>query len=91
MAESDQSVKAEVNESNNKGSAVPQTQYAARSAILDGKFFTVTHLDKDGVKLKAKCNSCSNETVISGSSNALSNFPASKCYIGPISLLYLLR
>jgi hypothetical protein len=49
-------------------------KYVARSAILDGNFFTVVHVDKDGIKIKAKCNSCTTETVIAGSSNALSNF-----------------
>jgi len=72
MAESDQSVVVKVNENTYKESAV--SQYVAKSAILDGVFFTVTHVDTDGVKLKAKCNNCSTETFIAGSSNALSNF-----------------
>jgi hypothetical protein len=50
--------------------------FVAKSAILDGKYFTVIDCDDDGVKVKARCNSCLTKTVISGSTNALSNFTA---------------
>ena len=48
--------------------------FIAKSAILDGKYFTVIEVADDNVKVKAKCNICVTKTVISGSTNALSNF-----------------
>ena len=50
------------------------TDFRPNSAILDGKYFTVINFDADGVKIKAQCNSCIGKTIISGSTNALSNF-----------------
>ena len=48
--------------------------YIPTSAILDGTFFTVTHFERDSCKIKAQCNNCTAKTVISGSTNVLSNF-----------------
>jgi hypothetical protein len=59
--------------SSNRDDHVP-TEYVPQSAILDGTYFTVTHVDSDGIKLKAMCNTCVTKTVISGSVNAVSNF-----------------
>jgi hypothetical protein len=47
--------------------------FVPTSAILDGKFFTVTELNAKA-KVKAVCNSCVKKTVICGSVNVLSNF-----------------
>jgi len=49
----------------------PVNGYIPTAAILDGQYFTVVHVD--GVKVKAKCNACVRRTVISASTNALSN------------------
>jgi hypothetical protein len=70
MAESDNKSSVEVDD--NKDSLV--AQFVPKSAILDGKFFTVVQVDREGIKIKARCNTCTTKTVISGSSNALSNF-----------------
>lgn len=45
--------------------------FISKSAILDGKYFTVIEIADDNVKVKAKCVT---KTVISGATNALSNF-----------------
>lgn len=52
----------------------PGNVFVPKSAILDGKFFTVVH-EKDG-KLKARCELCKpgKETIISGSCSATTNF-----------------
>lgn len=63
---------AELDQEKNKDTSVEQ--YVPKSAILDGKFFTVIQVDRDGIKIKARCNTCPSKTVISGSSIALSNF-----------------
>jgi hypothetical protein len=48
--------------------------FIAKSAIIDGKYFTVIEFSDDSVKIKAECNMCVTKTVISGSTNSLSNF-----------------
>lgn len=63
------------------------TDYVAQSAILDGTFFTVTHVDADGIKVKATCNTCVTKTVIAGSVNAISNFVTHlKVSLKPVTL-----
>ena len=50
------------------------TGYTPTAAILDGKFFTVTEVSDDGLKIKAVCNNCTTKTIISGSPSVLVEF-----------------
>ncbi|MCI4442763.1 MAG: zinc finger BED domain-containing protein [Lentimicrobium sp.] len=61
-------------ESLNQDDNANLSDFISKSAILDGKYFTIVKVADDNVKIKAKCNFCSKKTVISGSINALSNF-----------------
>src|SRR4051812_25987389 len=46
-----------------------------RSAILDGVYFRIVKIDINGLKVRAACELClKNKTIISGSTNATSNF-----------------
>ena len=46
-----------------------------RSAILDGIYFRIVEIDSNGLKVRAACELCpKNKTIISGSTNATSNF-----------------